>query len=331
MHIERIDLNLFVIFERIYAEGSLTRASEQLNLTQPALSHALARLRTVVNDPLFVRQGGRMVPTPAAHKLIRYVKPSLTAIKQGLGEIEDFDPTSSRKRIHIGWPHRFESVMLPRLMPVIEAGAPGVELSCSLLGRYELEEKLSTGAIDLALNVLRPTGPDIRSRLILRSDLAVVARKGHPGIRKTLSMNSYMAHKHVLVTGSSNGRGFEDFELAAHGLKRDISLRCTDYHSACLVVSKTNLLLTIMSPIAELAVQGSDIELHRFPLPDKTVDLYLYWHAMSDNDPAIQWMIGLIEEQVSADASIKAVNKPKPARKPEKSSTAKSSARTGAQ
>src|SRR5262249_935344 len=119
MHLSRVDLNLFVVFDAIYAEGGITRASQRLNLSQPAISHALARLREMFGDELFVRHKRTMRPTPMARQLIEAVRQSLQGLERTLTQVDRFDPTTARKRFTVGIRDPLEAAILPRLLKQI--------------------------------------------------------------------------------------------------------------------------------------------------------------------------------------------------------------------
>src|SRR5476651_1403531 len=128
MHISRVDLNLFIVFEAIYAEGSITRASLKMNLTQPAISHALNRLRLLFEDPLFERQGHVMVPTPLARSIIDPVRSSLRGFEVTLNGAERFEPASSERTFSLGVRDVLEASVLPPLMAALSRKAPSVNL-----------------------------------------------------------------------------------------------------------------------------------------------------------------------------------------------------------
>src|ERR1700741_3234268 len=128
MHISRVDLNLFIVFEAIYAEGSITRASLKMNLTQPAISHALNRLRQLFDDPLFERPGHVMVPTPLARSIIEPVRASLRGFEVTLTGVERFDPASSERTFSLALRDVLEASVLPPLMAQLERDEPAVSL-----------------------------------------------------------------------------------------------------------------------------------------------------------------------------------------------------------
>jgi DNA-binding transcriptional LysR family regulator len=290
MHISRIDLNLFTVFDAIYEEGSVTRASQKLNLTQPAISHALGRLRLLFNDPLFVRQGHAMVSTPLARSLVEPVRRALRGLEVTLNGLDVFDPATTTKQFNLALRDVLEATVLPPLMQRVRQQAPLAEIAAIQVDRRELESELAAGTLDAAIDVLLPLPSDIRHTRIFRDPLVVVARKGHPQIGRKIDMETYMRQDHILVSSRRRGPGLEDFELSRLALQRRILLRCQHYFAACRVVSETDLVLTMPERYARIANQQFDNRILALPLEMPSLDVFLYWHANVDNDPANRWI-----------------------------------------
>lgn len=290
MHISRVDLNLFIVFEAIYAEGSVTRASLKLNLTQPAISHALKRLRVMFEDPLFVRQGHLMVSTPLARSIIEPVRHSLRGFEVTLNKLNRFDPASTEKEFTLALRDVLESTVLPPLMVALEREAPHARVAAVQVDRRELEGELQAGTLDCAIDVLLPLAPDIRHTRILADRTLVVARRGHPRLQGGITLEQYLAEEHILASSRRKGPGIEDFELSRLGMQRKIRLRCQHYFAACRVVSQTDLLLTMPERYARVANQQFDNQLLALPLEMPAWDVYLYWHANVEDDPANRWL-----------------------------------------
>jgi DNA-binding transcriptional LysR family regulator len=290
MHISRIDLNLFVVFEAIYSEGSVTRASRKLNLTQPAISHALGRLRQLFNDPLFERQGHAMVSTPLARNLIEPVRRALRGFEVTLSGLEQFDPAISDKQFTLAVRDVLEATILPPLTAHMRKDAPQVGLAAVKVERREIEGELAAGSLDVAIDVLLSLSNDIRHQQLLADKTVVVVRKNHPRIRSKLDLQAYLAEDHILASSRRHGPGLEDFELSRLGTQRRVMLRCQHYYAACRVVSQTDLLLTMPERYARAANQHLDNRILPFPADMPPFDVYLYWHANVDGDPANRWL-----------------------------------------
>ncbi len=296
MHISRVDLNLFIVFEAIYAEGSVTRASLKLNLTQPAISHALGRLRVMFDDPLFVRQGHMMVSTPLSRSIIEPVRQSLRGFEVTLNKLNRFDATTTEKEFTLALRDVLESTVLPPLMVALERAAPLAKVAAVQVDRRELESELQAGTLDCAIDVLLPLSPEIRHVRILADRTLVVARRGHPRLQGGITLEHYLEEEHILASSRRKGPGIEDFELSRLGLQRRIRLRCQHYFAACRVVSQTDLILTMPERYARVANQQFDNQLLPLPLEMPAWDVYLYWHANVEDDPANKWL----REQLTA-------------------------------
>lgn len=290
MHISRVDLNLFTVFEAIYTEGSVTRASQQLNLTQPAISHALNRLRQLFDDPLFVRQGHAMVSTPLARSIIEPVRQALRGLEVTLADTGKFDPALASKQFNLALRDVLESTVLPPLLESITAQAPQINLAAIQVERRELVSELGAGTLDLAIDMLLPLPNEIRRQKIVADNTVVLARRGHPAVQETLDLDTYLQAEHILASSRRKGMGLEDFELSRLGLQRRIRLRCQHYFAACRVVSQTDLLLTMPEAYARIANQQFDNQILPLPLPMPSWDVYLYWHQNVENDPANRWL-----------------------------------------
>ena len=290
MHISRVDLNLLVVLDTIYTEGGITKAAEKLHLTQPAISHALARLRDLFNDPLFERQGHKMVPTPLTKRLIDPLRGSLQSIGSLLNDTQSFEPAIAKKRFVIGLRDYMESTVMPQLMRALAIEAPEVAVSGVRANRRSLESELAAGTLDVAVDVLLPLSDAVKVKRISVDGMAVVARKGHPAIHGSVDLDTYLAQRHILVTSRRQGLGFEDIELRRMGVQRQVALRCQFYFAACRTVSETDLVLTMPESYAHMANRQFGNQVMAFPVPLSSMDAYMYWHASTDNDAANRWL-----------------------------------------
>jgi len=304
VHISRIDLNLLVVLDAIYTEGGITRASHKLHLTQPAVSHALARLRDAFGDALFVREGRAMVPTPRARQLMLPVRAALRSLQVGLNELEQFDPTAAQRRFEIGVRDVLESALLPALMRLTVESAPEIDFAAVRVSRRDLESELSAGTADVVLDVLLPVSERVLHRQVVADHLVVVMRKDHPLARRKLDLALYLKQQHVMVSSRRSGPSIEDHELSRRGQQRRVRLRCQHYFTACEVVSQTDLLLTMPARHASLTNQHFDNLILAFPMPSPPLDVYLYWHAAADADPANRWLRERVIEALGVKESV---------------------------
>jgi DNA-binding transcriptional LysR family regulator len=315
MNLSKLDLNLFLVFEAIFQTGSLTTAAKELHLSQPAVSHALARLRDALQDPLFVRQGRRMLPTPYARALAPSVRQALGTLQNALKDPgTTFVPADSDRVFTIGMRDILESLTLPGLMAHIRQHAPGISVVSVQIDRHDIADALRQGRVDAVVDVALPVAAEVMHMRLLLDRLVVVAQNAHPAIGDgTLSLDGYLAASHVLVSGRRQGLGLEDYELSRQGLRRHIGLRCRHYVAACSVVSMTDMLLTMPEQYARVANAPYGNVLHPFPLSPAQMDVHMYWHAAADADPTNLWLrrrmvealahsVGLLAPEWPADA-----------------------------
>ena len=324
MHLSQVDLNLFVVLEAIYREGNITRAGQQLNLTQPAISHALKRLRDLLQDPLFVRQGPHMVPTPFTRNMIEQVRQALQLLEVNLTESQNFVPEYTRRSFHLSLWEYTEALVLPTLLQRLLHAAPGMSISTSRVKRRDLEAELARGSVDLAIEIPMTMSDRIRRKWLLNEPFVVMARKGHPAIKDKLDLDSYLAQRHVLVSSRRHGPSLVDIELSRRGLRREVFLRSQHNFAASIVVSKTDMLLTLPERQAQLLNTGSLNRVYPFPLTEPRLEAHLYWHESVENDPANRWLREEIERSLTPEsrAPRKLGGKRRYAAWPERSATA---------
>ena len=294
MNINRLDLNLFVVLDAIYTEGSITRAAKTLNLTQPALSHALGRLREVFNDPLFTRQGHRMMPSPLTRSLIGPVRQSLQTLTASVLKARQFEPAATQRVFNISFRDVLEAKLLPQLASRVQKVAPMVQIVSVRTGRADLESELAGGSLDFAIDVLQPFSESVRRQRLFSDTHVVVAREGHPHVKDRLDLDTYLAQGHILVSSRRTGMGIEDLELSRVGLHRRIAMRCQQFFAACQVVTLTDLLLTMPEQYAYSANQNLPNKIFPLPIEISPLDMYLYWHENVDVDPANIWFRELL-------------------------------------
>lgn len=292
----KIDLNLFTVFEAIYSEGSLTRAAARLNLTQPAISHALGRLRDRLDDPLFIRHGHKMRPTPLAQNLLPEIQNALAQLNQAMQHAHGFDPTYANKTFTLAMRDVIEATLLPPLVKALDDIGPNISAASVTMDRKNLEAKLASGEWDFALDVLRPSPATIKQKKLIEDEL-VILRKATNKESGPISQEEYLAAQHIVVSSRPSGPSLVDYSLSALGLKRNIALRCQHYFAASQVVATSDLWLTMPKRYGKLLAKHlSDIELIDLPFETNGVDVYLYWHATHDNDASSKWFRQFLQD-----------------------------------
>lgn len=291
IRLARVDLNLFVVFDAIYQAGSLTKAAQQLHLSQPAVSHALARLREQFNDPLFERSGKGVLPTPMAKSILPAVREALQHLTSTLDGQQSFVPESSTRTFNLAAGDMLESIALPRLMHHIQQTAPNIQLRSRRLSRTAIEEQLITGQIDFALDVLLQVSEQINLAKIASDDLVVVMDGKHPLAATELSLEAYLQVSHIQVSNRNEGASVEDLALTKLNQHRTVQLRCQNYHAALQVLEQSKLLLTLPRSLAE---QWQGYVIKPLPFATPTLDIYAYWHKKAEQDSAILWFKSIL-------------------------------------
>jgi DNA-binding transcriptional LysR family regulator len=289
MQLSRIDLNLFTVFDAIYREGGITAAAKRLHLSQPAISHALGRLRELIGDPLFERHGNDMVPTPLARSLAATIGKSLATFEEVLQRAGHFDPATSQRRFIVALRNSFEGSLLPDLVAGLSRDAPGIDVAAVRIERRDLEEDLQSGELDIAMDVALTTSADVRRESLGAEPLVVLARRDHPRVAGALDAETYLALEHVLVTGRRRGGGYEDVALNRLGRERRIRVRCQRHTAACEVVAQSDLLVTMPRNQAVAVNRRANNQVLPFPIDVPAMEFFLYWHANVDGDAANRW------------------------------------------
>lgn len=290
MNLRQMDLNLFVVFDAIYRERHLTRAAEQLAITQPGISNALNRLRQRFDDPLFVRTGRTMVPTPVAEGMITPVRQALRQLDGCIAGARDFDPASAEKTFTISMPVLDSVAILPRLMTRLAKTAPGVRLKCLRIPRKQVVRQLSDGQVDLATDVDQLAGPPLMQAPLMQVHYMAVMRPDHPMAGLDLTLGSYLSFRHIIVSHRASGASHVEAALSRLGHRQNSVLRLQSYHEAFEVVGTTDMVLAAPDSL----LPGRGFTTHPLPFPVAPLPMALYWHSRADADPANRWLRNMI-------------------------------------
>jgi len=286
MLLHKIDLNLFVIFDTIYREKNITRAASQLNLTQPAVSNALRRLRESFDDALFVRTSNGMSPTPVADGAIGDIRKALELMRNTVGAQDRFNPVKSQTTFHLGMNDLAEALLLPKLHESIRRDAPNVSVTSYYVARENAAQELKAGKIDLLLDAPVNNARGLCLEPLKQLPYVLAMRRGHPLAKEEVCLKKYLAAEHLHVSSRRQGRGQVDIALNRMGKRRQISVRIQNYLVAAKIAQETDLLWTTPEILA------SSLNLHTTGLPFEVDPLVwnLYWARNTEQDPANSWM-----------------------------------------
>jgi DNA-binding transcriptional LysR family regulator len=295
----RMNLNLFRVLDAIYTRGGISAAARALHLTQPAITHSLNRLRELFGDPLFLRQGNRMVPTHRARSVIADVQLHLNGLQATTQTQAPFHPSALDLRFTVGFRDVLESIAFPSLIARVEKIAPNVRIVSRRIAASAMDRELAAGGIDLVIDRRLHAGPHLSSEYLLDESLVVVMRKAHPLASGTLRRGDYLAARHVAVSQLGEAVPL-DVLLSQDGRSRDVRLICQHYFSACQVVCATDLLLTMPSSYAASLSRLLAIATQPLPIKLKPIPILAYWHQSKDMDRAHEWFRRLVIDTIGA-------------------------------
>jgi len=293
MHLKDIDLNLLRLFDAVYRTRNVSRAADLLDLTQPAASQGLSRLRTLLQDPLFMRSAGGVQPTPKAQRLAEPVRQALATLEQALGEAAGFDPAQSSRTFHIHMSDIGESRFLPELMQVLRERAPGVRVQTRPVPRDQVMEALDAGRIDFAFGFL-PMVKDSQRVRLLEDRYVVLLREGHPFTRRRRSGAALLQAMNELEFVAVRSHA-ETLRIVQQMALED-RLRLVTEHFLVLpsIVMATDLAAIMPRNIARGFEGGYAIVEPAFPQRDFVVSLH--WSKRFEADPGNRWLRAQIEQ-----------------------------------
>ncbi len=294
-----LDMNLLLVFEAIYRHRRVNSAASELAISPSALSHALSRLRSALNDELFVRQGSKMQPTAKAHVIAPGISSALNALSDSLRSADVFRPQTSNQTFRFAVTDYTAAVFFPALITELQRDAPGISVKTVYSTGYDSFEDLSSGKVDFAVGFQAPGA--IQQRHIaaiecFRDDYVVAVSSRHPRIRDGLTLEAFLAEGHVVVNPWNETRGTVDRELAKMNIHRRTVVELPSLLSAPAIVASSDLIITL--PERAITTLFKSEALTCFPVPF-TVPPYIlnvYFHSVRGTTPGHEWMQNMIHE-----------------------------------
>jgi DNA-binding transcriptional LysR family regulator len=283
----RIDLNLFRVLDAIHVQGGITAAARALHLTQPAVTHALNRLREHFGDPLFVRQGNRVVPTERTLAMIDDVQRHLRGLQGTLRLDTEVRPEKLDLEMTIGARDLLESLALPALAEAFAREAPGLRLTNRRPPLDAVERGLAGGQLDLVFERRLRVGPRVVSQHLFDETLVVLMRRDHPLVA-SLDRDAYFGAGHVSVSPLGEPNTL-DVLLGSQGRYRRIQLVAQHHFSACEIAAAGDLLLTLPRFYALKMAALLPVVVRPLPLRVKPYPIFAYWHEAREADRIHQW------------------------------------------
>lgn len=291
-NLRKIDLNLLVILEVLLEERHVTRAAEQLEMSQPAVSRALQRLRETFDDPLLVKSMHGYDLSARAEELL----PALKGVLQDLGQLigrPGFDPASSSAQVRVACLDLEGALFLPKLLETMrhEARQMQLDIHSQPGDHFRL---LQQGDVDFVISGLGPPQGEAQiNRVALATTRVVcVMSRGHPLARQALSLDDYVSASHGFVSMTGRGVSVMDKLLRGHGLQRDVVVRTNSFLTVPEFCAGTDLLFALPEIVAERLCRDGQLVMQPLPaeLAERELKFYLYWHQRNHRDPMSQWV-----------------------------------------
>lgn len=291
---DHLDLNLLRVFDALLQDSSVTAASERLHLSIPATSRALNRLRQAMKDPILVRAGRGMAPTPFAVRVAPRVRSLLDEASALIHSERDLTPADLTRTFTLRIGDGVAATLAPAAMTAAANAAPGVVLRFIGEGS-ESVDALRDGSVDLDIGAGDPAAPDIHTESLYRERLVAIVRAGSPlGRRRAPTLAELCQHPHVSASRRGRARGPLDEALTAAGHQRQVTAIVPTFTLAALLVASTDHIGLVPQRFAE--ERGPALGVRWFPVPAALpeVDIRMQWHARLDHDPAQRWLRSLI-------------------------------------
>jgi DNA-binding transcriptional LysR family regulator len=294
MDLRTLDLNLLVVFDAVMQDRNVTKAAARLNMTQPALSHALGRLRQALGDELFVRTPDGMAPTPKAENLGDGVRAALNDLRMVLKSAAPFEPASAERHFAIAVNNHAALVLAPGLAAAVADEAPGVLLDFRPSGTLDLAHGLDCGELDLVIGGTAAPADRFRDIRLFDDRFAVLMRRDHAAaVPGALTTATLAALPHLVISSSRESVGFVDEVLAGEGLSRRIGL-----HAPLLAAPAALLQSEMIAVMSERAAgefaRVAPLAVLPLPFPSPPLTTAMLWHRRLTAAPSHRWLRALV-------------------------------------
>jgi LysR family transcriptional activator of mexEF-oprN operon len=289
-NLARLDLNLLVAFDALLTERSVTRAAARIGLGQSAMSHNLARLRTLFGDELLTRGADGMRPTPRALALADPVRVTLSQIQAAVLQREAFDPSTADRVFKIGLADSIEVAVIPGLVARLRQVAPGVGLRLRSINRISILEELDAGTLDLGIGVFDQGQIHHKRRPLYTDSFICLFNPAQLNLSPPISLEDYLRVPHVLTSLTEDTHGAVDEALAKRKLKRVMALTTPGFLAVPFVVRRAPVITTMPSKLARYFAEAFGLATSPAPIELPTFTISLLWHASFDQDPGHLWL-----------------------------------------
>lgn len=302
MNIRGLDFALLRCFLTLMSERSVTKSALRLGLSQPAVSHALGRLRRLFDDPLLLKGHGHMTPTARALELESEVQALLAGAERLVSRPAEFVPATTRSRFVVMTPEFVEYLLAPPLIAQIEAHAPGTDIAFRTSDPEHAPDWFESGEIDIRLGWLPNPPPLLRVKLLFRDPLVCIARRNHPLLKNRINTAQYLDAAHVRVERPRTrvSTGAVDAAVTALGGRLRIALQVQNAFALVNAVAQSNLISTVPERMARIMASHHPLQILPLPLDVPDVRIAMYWHERTHKQPAHRWFRQLLAETARA-------------------------------
>lgn len=290
-----LDANLLVALDALLQETNVTRAALRVGITQSAMSQTLARLRSQFDDPILVRSGRRMVPSPFAERIQTRLRRAISELEAVVQDRPAFDPATATKRFVMALVDYLALVIVPPLRAAVSARAPRVDLAVHALDAGSVTSRLEAGVIHLYIGVRGPSERGLEAQPLFDDPLMVVVRSGHPLCTRKLTVETYASSPHIHVSPRREQDSIVRRALAAAGHDRRVAVEVPYFALVPALVAGSELVATVPRSIARLWQREQQLELLPPPLSLPTLAIWAAWHPSFSRDPALLWLREQVE------------------------------------
>jgi molybdate transport repressor ModE-like protein len=290
MHIRDLDLTQIWLLAELAKLGSVSAAARRIGLSQSAASHALAKLRQQLGDPLFTRTRDGLKPTPYGERLGRAASDAVNLIVEGLAANRTFDPHISARKFTFYMSDVGQMVLLPQILNVVQRDAPGVTVRSAPIPLDDPAAPMISGEVDLAVGFFTNLTTGFHQTLLFRERYVCIVRENHPAFRSGMTVEAFKDVRQAIADATGMAHAFVDQCLAKHRIARRDGLRVPGFHVLPLIIANSDLMAFIPARLAASVAAHVPIKVFQPPVHIPPFDIRMYWHERYHHDPANRWM-----------------------------------------
>jgi len=290
MHIRDLDLTQIWLLAELAKLGSVSAAARRIGLSQSAASHALAKLRQQLGDPLFTRTRDGLKPTPYGERLGRAAGDAVNLIVEGLAANRTFDPKISTRQFTFYMSDVGQMVLLPQILNVVQRDAPGVTVRSAPIPLDDPAAPIISGEVDLAVGFFTNLTTGFHQTLLFRERYVCIVREDHPAFRSGMTVEAFKDVRQAIADATGMAHAFVDQCLAKHRIARRDGLRVPGFHVLPLIIANSDLMAFIPARLAASVATHVPIKVLQPPVHIPPFDIHMYWHERYHHDPVNRWM-----------------------------------------